>query len=261
MNKLNEVKLAIYEKCNRGEITNDECKILLEKAEERYAFDTELTEDEKIAVECVLDGSMTLEEVLDLDESDEEMTVEESEETIGRKIDKVANEASNAIKRHTKTIKIMNEAKNQYKENEKKIKTLIKDGEYQEAKKIINKCESSIKVIKSSIESIKDKPSDAVVDFVFNTGKFFVMSAVLDGILNYMKISTIEDNGTTVKSNFKPSITGSATDAAVYGAYKKLTNDTWNTTKANALKTLNKRLMVLKRLSNKISKLEKKTEK
>lgn len=258
MNKLNEVKLAIYEKCNKGEITNDECKILLEKAEERYAFDADLTEDEKIAVECVMDGSMTVEEVLDLDDSDDEI-VEESG-SIEKKVNKVADEASDALKRHTQTVKIMKEAKNQYRENEKNIKSLIKEKKYQEAKKAIGKCESSVKVIKSSIESIKDEPSDAVIDFVFNTGKFFALDTLTGVILTSLGKFDVQVGDVTVRPNvsIKRTLIGGAEDAAVYSAYKKVTKGTWNTTRANAIKALNKQLMALKRLSNKVDKLSSK---
>lgn len=249
MNKLNEVKLAIYEKCNKGEITNDECKILLEKAEERYAFDTDLTEDEKIAVECVMDGSMTVEEVLDLDESDEEIVKESG--SIEKKVNKVADEASDVLKRHTKTVKIMKEAKNQYRENEKNIKSLIKEGKYQEAKKAISKCESSVKVIKSSIESIKDEPSDVIIDFVFNTGKYFALGAITQTI-----IASIENEKISApKASIKNHLISSAKNAAIYQAYSKVRNGSWNTTRANALKALNNELMDLKKLSNKVDKL------
>lgn len=246
MDKLNEIKLEIYERCNKGEISQDECNILLEKAEQKYEYgdlNVDLTEEEQIAVECVREGLMTIEEATEICEEYTDVTEKGG-------VEKTVDEVKDATKRHAMTVKIIGDAKKEYKENEAKIKDLIKDKKYFEAKVAIKKCEDSLQTMKKSIESMKDEPSDAVISFVTGTACTFLVNRTIDTITETITAHLVK------KPSLTKEIIRSAEEQALYTAFKKHKSGTWNTTRANALKVINKQFVKIKKLEKMISKAE-----
>lgn len=259
MDKLDQMKLEIYERCNKGEISQEECNLLLEKAEERYEYggiEVNLSEDEQTAVECVMEDLMTVEEAVEICSNESEQVTEKGA------VDDTVKSISDANKRYTMTVKIMGDAKKEYKENEKKIKTYINEKKYSEAKDAIRKCEKSVMKIKSSIESMKDEPSDAVISFVVGTAKMFLVNTVLDSIgialgNGKIKIDDFDDIEISPKISIPGEVAKSAIDHGIVAAFKKHKSGTWNTTRGDALKVLNKQLMKLKKLETKINEANK----
>lgn len=141
MNKLDQIKLALYERHNKDEINDEDLKLLLERAEELYE-ETVLTEDEETMVNLIEEGFMTFEEACDcFDLTDETELISESS---GNQKEKSANKVyKESLKR----------ASDIYTRDLSEIKSLMNDKKYKQAVSKVKEAQKDLNKIKSIVES------------------------------------------------------------------------------------------------------------
>lgn len=279
MDKLSQMKLAIYERYNAEEITKEECNLLLEKAEEKYLFeDCEvgevLSEEEEITIECVMDGLMTYDEAVDLlDDMDIEFVTEKDLTKSFNKIGKTVHNANQnlgdafvntvgetsesitkSIKKNALIKKTTSAAINRYKKEIKEIKGDISNKNFDKAKQRIKFCTAQLKIVKTGINSIHTTPTDDVVAFVSDVATTMLQEMIVIGITNALMKIAKENNYTAFDvSGHLKEITGAAASKAIKDRVK---TKTWNGIKSDAIKAVDKQIATLSWLTLKINLLE-----
>lgn len=238
MDKLSEMKLAIYERRNQGEITQEECNLLLEKAEEKYSFKSSLTEDEQIAVECVMEGFMDFDEATDV--------LCEGVEKIDKSLQK------NKIMLDT-----LGKLNQEYVDNVKEINTLIKSKKFSEAEQKVKECQKNLFDLKTMVTSISDTGTDIVIEFTKKTAGTFAVYEILSNLYKSIDMLTMPYDSRNPYSykkyiGHKDNLKFAALTSAYVMGKDKIKNKTWIKAKADLLKSISKQMVELKKIENKI---------
>lgn len=243
MKKLDEMKLAIYEKEKNGEITKEERDTLLEAAEKKYGKsddkdDSDKEEDtvEESVLSCVESGDMSYDEALDL------MT-------------EGGNDTDSANQVY---IKAMHDANDGYKETLKDIKEDIKAGNYLKAKAKITIANTKLKHLKNLVDKTPSTLSD---DAVSNLKNMLSISLKTVGTFLFAKFWVEADPNDEKYQNKVATISAGISamiDIVETTAKNLLESNSLNQYKTNAIKAINANMLALKELEKKMAKAKNK---
>lgn len=171
MDKLQQIKLALYEKNNKREINDEDLNLLLERAEELYG-ETVLTEDEEIMIDLIEEGIMTFEEVYDcFDLSNEDKLISES-------TDNQKEKSANKIYKES-----LKRASDAYTKDLEEIKSLMNNKKYKQAVSKVKEAQKDLNKIKSIVESTPSTIWEDGASKIHNICKKTLTGAALCGLL------------------------------------------------------------------------------
>lgn len=160
MNKLDQIKLEIYERCNKGEISEGDRDVLLEKAEEKYN-NFLLDSEEELLLESVLDGYISFDEIEDM------ITEKEG----GSK-----SESSNKI-----YINAFKKTVGEYRREINDIKKIINNGNKGEVISRIKKSEKSLmdlkKMVNETPSTLQDNMISMLIPLLTSLGAITIFSS------------------------------------------------------------------------------------
>ena len=277
MTKLDQIRLAIYEKCEAGEITDAEKKTLLESAVEKYSEKEPLTDIEEAAVDSIVEGILTFTEAMEVINSNEEEEVEEGAlEDLKNKATKAAlkRASKSAIKSIKKNATFENLGKNvdeglrenkvfvesfdklkeQYDEIVEKTKDDVKDKNITSATKNLKSAENVLEKMKSLIQHTPTTLDNASMSHISTNLNSLVRNSIIvlatsmiAKIMLDVKISADEKKHMIAKYQFLTNIGN---------GIKVIRTKEPNLFKADAILVINKEIIKLKDLERKIDKLQ-----
>lgn len=171
MNKLDQIKLALYERHNKDEINDEDLKLLLERAEELYE-ETVLTEDEETMINLIEEGFMSFEEACDCLEIDDELVSESSNNQ--------SQKEKNANKIYKESLK---RASDVYTKDLVEIKSLMNSKKYKQAASKVKEAQEDLNKIKSIVESTPSTIWEDCKSEIHNVCKKALTGAALCGLL------------------------------------------------------------------------------
>lgn len=249
MTKLDQIRLAIYEKCEAGEITDAEKKTLLESAVEKYSEKEPLTDIEEAAVDSIVEGILTFTEAMEVINSDEEEAVEEGvtdsiKKAVIDKAEKITDKAKEENKVFVKSFeKLKDKYIDTYNNTRSSIKKDISDV-------IINVKECEM-ILHRMVQLIQHVPASLDKN---------AMSRISDNITTLIQqksLSALISHGLELPSSLKDHMLNvNAIEEISSSAFKVIRTKEPNLFKADAIIVINREIVNLKRLEKKLEKVK-----